>query len=112
MEADSEPKLKNSTEYFHGLAHYYSKSWAKMGIIVSTSKYTGSNANPIFNEEYKRKARDFNGKEVEITIPAFTEIVFQVASSVPDGDKSTAASANDEHHTAQGHYKAIKISRG
>lgn len=113
LETDSEPKLKIQPNTFTDWLITLLKELGEDRNIVSNfQRYTGSNANPIFNEEYKRKARDFNGKEVEITIPAFTEIVFQVASSVPDGDKSTADSASDEHHTAQGHYKAIKISRG
>ncbi|CAJ0718389.1 MULTISPECIES: AAA family ATPase [Betaproteobacteria] len=113
LEADSEPKLKIQPNTFTDWLITLLKELGEDGNIVSNfQRYTGSNANPIFNEEYKRKAKDFNGKEVEITIPAFTEIVFQVASSVPERDESTADSANDEHHTAQGHYKAIKISRG
>lgn len=113
LETDSEPKLKIQPNTFTDWLITLLKELGEDGNIVSNfQRYTGSNANPIFNEEYKRKARDFNGKEVEITIPAFTEIVFQVASSVPEGDKSAADSTNDEHHTAQGHYKAIKISRG
>ncbi len=51
--------------------------------------------NPVFNEEYKKKIKEFNGKEVEITIPAFLEIVFQVASSCLKQSNLVADSEND-----------------
>lgn len=113
LEADSEPKLKIQPNTFTDWLITLLKELGEDGNIVANfQRYTGSNANPIFNEEYKKKAKDFNGKEVEITIPAFLEIVFQVAASVPEGTNSTADSANDEHLVAQGHYTAIKISKG
>lgn len=113
LEADSEPKLKIQPNTFTDWLITLLKELGEDGNIVANfQRYTGSNANPIFNEEYKKKTKDFNGKEVEITIPAFLEIVFQVAASVPEGTKSTADSENGEHLVAQGHYKAIKISKG
>ncbi len=113
LEEDAEPKLKVQPNTFTNWLITLLKDLGEDGNIASNfRRYTGSNANPIFNAEYKKKSKDVNGKEVEITIPAFTEIIFQVASSVPEGANSAADSANDEHLTAQGHYKAIKISRG
>lgn len=113
LEADSEPKLKIQPNTFTDWLITLLKELGEDGNIVANfQRYTGSNANPVFNEEYKKKTKDFNGKEVDITIPAFLEIVFQVAASVPEGTKSTADSENDEHLAAQGHYKAIKISKG
>lgn len=113
LEADSEPKLKIQPNTFTDWLISLLKELGEDGNIVANfQRYTGSNANPIFNEEYKKKTKDFNGKEVEITIPAFLEIVFQVAINAPEGANSTADSANEEHPAAQGYYKAIKISKG
>ena len=81
-------------------------------IVANFQRYTGSNTNPLFNEAYKKKVKDFNGKEVEITVPAFLEIVFQVATRLPEGAQSSADSVNDEQLVAQGQYKNIKISKG
>lgn len=113
LEANSEPKLKIQPNTFTDWLITLLKDLGEDGNIVANfQRYTGSNANPVFNEEYKKKIKDFNGKEVEITIPAFLEIVFQVAASLPERSNPAADSANDEHLVAQGQYKAIKISKG
>ncbi len=113
LQADSEPKLRIQPNTFTDWLITLLKELGEDGNIVANfQRYTGSNANPVFNEEYKKKTKDFNGKEVEITIPAFLEIVFQVAASFPEGSSSTAAYEDYERLAAQGHYKAIKISKG
>jgi wobble nucleotide-excising tRNase len=113
LEADSEPKLKIQPNTFTDWLITLLKELGEDGNIVANfQRYTGSNANPVFNEEYKKKIKDFNGKEVEITIPAFLEIVFQVAVSLPERSSPATDSANGEHPVAQGQYKAIKISKG
>ncbi len=113
LEADSEPKLKIQPNTFTDWLITLLKELGEDGNIVANfQRYTGSNTNPLFNEEYKKKVKDFNGKEVEITVPAFLEIVFQVATRLPEGAQSSADSVNDEQLVAQGQYKNIKISKG
>ncbi|WP_407465563.1 AAA family ATPase [Xanthomonas campestris] len=113
LEADSEPKLKIQPNTFTDWLITLLKELGEDGNIVANfQRYTGSNVNPVFNEEYKKKIRDFNGKEVEITVPAFLEIIFQVAAILPERSNPAADVANDERFAAQGQYKAIKISKG
>lgn len=113
LEADSEPKLKIQPNTFTDWLIALLKELGEDGNIVANfQRYTGSNANPVFNEEYKKKAKDYSGKEVEITIPAFLEISFQVASNRPANSNSLGDSANDANPIIQGQYSAIKISKG
>lgn len=113
LEADSEPKLKIQPNTFTDwLIALLKELGEDANIAANFQRYTASNANPVFNAEYKRKAKDFNGKEVEITIPTFSEIVFQVAASSPSGVNYSADSAKGEPLVVQGQYKAIKISKG
>ena len=113
LEADSEPKLKIQPNTFTDwLIALLKELGEDANIAANFQRYTASNASPVFNAEYKKKAKDFNGKEVEITIPAFSEIVFQVAASAPNGVNYGADSANGEPLVVQGQYKAIKISKG
>lgn len=113
LEADSEPKLKIQPNTFTDWLIALLKELGEDGNIVANfQRYTGSNANPVFNEEYKKKVKDFNGKEVEITVPAFLEVVFQVATKLPEGAHSGTDSVNGGQLVAQGQYKNIKISRG
>lgn len=113
LEADSEPKLKIQPNTFTDWLIDLLKELGEDGNIAANfQRYTGSNANPVFNEEYKKRIKDFSGKVVEITIPAFLEIVFQVAASAPERSNSTSDSAINEHPVVQGQYKTIKISKG
>jgi wobble nucleotide-excising tRNase len=113
LEADSEPKLKIQPNTFTDWLISLLKELGEDGNIAANfQRYTGSNANPVFNEEYKKKVKDFSGKEVEITVPAFLEIVFQVATRLPEGAQSGADSVNHEQPVVQGQYKNIKISKG
>lgn len=113
LEADSKPKLKIQPNTFTDwLVALLTELGEDANIAANFQRYTASNANPVFNAEYKKKAKDFNGKEMEITIPAFSEIVFQVADSTPCGVDDSADSANGEPLVVQGQYEAIKISKG
>jgi hypothetical protein len=113
LEADSEPKLKIQPNAFTDWLIGLLKELGEDGNIAANfQQYTGSKANPVFNEEYKKKAKDFNGKEVESTIPAFLEIVFQVPAIPPERPESTADYADFERNVPQGHYKHIKLSKG
>lgn len=113
LEADSEPKLKIQPNTFTDwLIALLKELGEDANIAANFQRYTASNASPVFNAEYKKKGKDFNDKEVEITIPAFSEIVFQVAASAPNGVNYGADSENGKPLVVQGQYKAIKISKG
>lgn len=113
LEADSEHKLKIQPNTFTDWLITLLKELGEDGNIVENfQRYTGSNANPVFNEEYKKKTKDFSGQEVEITIPAFLEVVFQVAANASEEPSSPSDAANDSSSTIQGQYKAIKVSKG
>lgn len=113
LESDSEPKLKIQPNTFTDWLIALLKELGEDGNIVANfQRYTGSNANPTFNEEYKKKSKDFNGKEIEITIPAFLEITFQVAANGPAEPFVSRGEDNDSDTISQGQYKTIKISKG
>jgi len=113
LEADSNPKLKIQPNTFTDWLIALLKELGEDGNIAANFKrYTGSNSNPIFNEEYKKRVKDFNGKEVEITIPAFLEIIFQVAVSAPEHSYPPSDSENSANPVIQGQYETIKISKG
>ena len=113
LEADSNPKLKIQPNTFTDWLIALLKELGEDGNIAANFKrYTGSSSNPIFNEEYKKRVKDFNEKEVEITIPAFLEIVFQVAASASEHSYPPNNAENSANPVIQGQYKAIKISKG
>jgi hypothetical protein len=113
LESDSEPILKIQPNTFTDWLITLLRELGEDGNIVANfQRYTGSNVNPIFNEEYKKKAKDFNGKEIEITIRAFLEIVFQVQAVKPAESDLPSDASNEINSTVQGQYKSIKISRG
>lgn len=114
LEADSEPRLKIQPNTFTDWLIAVLKELGEDGNIVANfQRYTGSNATPVFNEEYKKKTKDFTGKEIEITIPAFLEIAFQVAANGPEEPEVPEADTTNGSDTiVQGQYKPIKISKG
>lgn len=113
LEADSEHKLKIQPNTFTDWLITLLKELGEDGNIVANfQRYTGSNANPVFNEAYKKKIKDFNGKEMEITIPAFLEVVFQAAANASEKPNSPSDTANETSPVIQGQYKSIKISKG
>ena len=113
LEADSTPKLKIQPNTFTDWLIALLRELGEDGNIAANfQRYTGSNANPIFNEEYKKKIKDYNGKEIEITVPAFLEIVFQVPDVKPEEIYLPSDASNETNTTVQGQYKSIKISKG
>jgi hypothetical protein len=113
LEADSEPKLKIQPNTFTDWLITLLQELGEDGNIVSNfQRYTGSNANPVFNEKYLKKVTDYNGKEVEVTIPAFSEITFQVAVKRPAESSESNATTSDGDAIVQGQYETIKISKG
>ncbi|MCF5186261.1 anticodon nuclease [Pseudomonas simiae] len=79
-------------------------------IVANFQRYTSSNATPEFNEEYKYKGKDHNGEELEITVPAFSEITFKVAAK--SAEKIDDVLSGDDNPVAEGKYETIKISKG
>ncbi|MCF5342543.1 AAA family ATPase, partial [Pseudomonas simiae] len=60
--------------------------------------------------EYKYKGKDHNGEELEITVPAFSEITFKVAAK--SAEKIDDVLSGDDNPVAEGKYETIKISKG
>jgi hypothetical protein len=112
LEADSELRLIIQPNTFtNWLIELLQELGEDGNIAKNFQRYTGSKATPTFNEAYKRKIRDHNGKEVEVTIPAFSEVNFLVAANKPK-DKSLNFSDSDGGVVVQGEYEKIKISKG
>jgi len=113
LESDSEPRLKIQPNTFTDWLIALLRELGEDGNIVANfQRYTGSNANPVFNEEYKKKIKDFNGEDIEITIPAFLEIAFQVAANGPAESDVPSGTENGADTNVQGQYKIIKVSKG
>ncbi|HGS4494408.1 TPA: anticodon nuclease [Vibrio cholerae] len=113
LEADSEPKLKIQPNTFTGWLITLLQELGEDGNIVTNfQRYTGSKATPTFNEKYKLKSKDYNGKEVEVEIPAFSEITFQVASNKPVEVDNPNVAIGEDSVAVQGKYEIIKISKG
>lgn len=113
LEADSEHKLRIQPNTFTDWLITLLKELGEDGNIVANfQRYTRSNANPVFNEEYKKRIKDSSGEEVEVTIPAFLEVAFQVAASTPNNPILPSDTANESNAVVQGKYETIKISKG
>ncbi|MEW6990416.1 AAA family ATPase [Colwelliaceae bacterium 6441] len=76
-------------------------------ITTNFQRYTSNRVTPEFNQEYKIKKKDFNGKLIEITIPAYSEVTFKVA----DNSKEEVVTSNDDA-VVEGKYETVKISKG
>ncbi len=77
LEFDTEPKLKiqpNSFTYW--VMTFLKDQGQDQNIAANFQRYSNSKIIPLFNEEYKYKKNDPNGKEVEIKVPAFSEVTF------------------------------------
>lgn len=113
LEANSEPKLKIQPNTFTGwLITLLQRLGEDGNIVTNFQRYTGSKATPTFNEEYKHQIKYYNKEEFEVTVPAFTEITFQVAASHSAKPESVNLAANEDNHVVQGQYDIIKISKG
>ncbi|MBL1459083.1 MAG: AAA family ATPase [Methylophaga sp.] len=113
LEADLEPKLKIQPNTFTGwLITLLQELGEYDNIVTNFQRYTSSKTAPKFNTEYKYKTKDYNGKEVEITIPAFSEIFFEVAANQPVVSDNANETTNDDDTLVQGQYERIKISKG
>jgi hypothetical protein len=113
LENDAEPKLKIQPNTFTDWLIKLLKDLGEDGnIITNFQRYANDKVTPIFNEEYKYKGKDYNGKEVEITVPAFSEVTFQVAAKHHVLPESTNVTTDDDSAVVEGKYERIKISKG
>ena len=100
LENDSEPKLKIQPNSFTDwLIGQLKELGEDRNIITNFQRYANNKITPSFNEEYKYIGKDYNEREVEITVPAFSEVTFKIA----DSNNSEGIEVN---------YKTIKISKG
>ena len=108
LKEDSNPKLKIQPNTFTGWLIDLLKELGEDGNIVTNfQRYTGSKATPIFNEKYKAKI-----DEKEVTVPAFSEVTFQVAANEPVNYEPSTAATDGVENVVQGKYEVIKISKG
>ncbi|MBN56318.1 MAG: anticodon nuclease [Oceanospirillaceae bacterium] len=113
LEEDTEPRLKIQPNTFTDWLIDLLKELGEDGNIVTNfQRYTGSKATPTFNEEYKVKTQDHNKKEIEVTVPAFSEVIFLVAADQSPAVNNLGQNSNDTNPVVQGRYERIKISKG
>ncbi|MEQ3701669.1 hypothetical protein [Thalassolituus sp.] len=111
---DKEPKLKIQKNSFTGwLIELLQELGEDDNIVTNFQRYTGSKATPVFNNEaYKQKIKEYNGNEVEVTTPIYSEVTFRVAANRPIEYQSSNAVISDENSVIQGQYDRIKVSKG
>ncbi|HAS6198730.1 TPA: AAA family ATPase [Vibrio vulnificus] len=109
---DVQPKLKIQPNTFTDWLIELLTELGEDGNIVSNfQRYANSKVTPRFNPEYKEIRKDHNGREIEITIPENSEVIFQIASN---NTPAESASAINEDGSAKviADYETIKISKG
>jgi len=110
LENDAEPKLKIQPNSFTGWLITLLKDLGEDGNIVTNfQRYASDKVSPEFNAEYKYKHKDHSGKIIEITVPAYSEIFFKVATKP---QVKNVVALNDSLAVVEGHYETIKISKG
>jgi hypothetical protein len=113
LEGGAEPKLKIQPNTFTDWLIELLKDLGEYSnIITNFQRYANDKVTPSFNEAYKSKINDHSGKEVEITVPPFSEITFQVAAKPSVVTNSTSLDSEDGDAVVKGEYERIKISKG
>lgn len=113
LEVGAEPKLKIQPNTFTNWLIELLKDLGEDGnIITNFQRYANDKVTPNFNEAYKCKSNDHNGELVEITVPAFSEVTFQVAVNPSVLTNSTSVDSEDGDAIVKGDYERIKISKG
>jgi len=113
LEAGAELKLKIQPNTFTDWLIELLKDLGEDGnIITNFQRYANDKVTPNFNEMYKRKSKDHNGELVEITVPAFSEVTFQIAAKPSALANSGSLDFEDGEAKVEGKYKKIKISKG
>lgn len=113
LEANAEPKLKIQPNTFTDWLIELLKDLGEDGnIITNFQRYANDKVTPNFNEAYKCKSKDHNGELIEITVPAFSEVTFQIAAKPSALTNSTSVDSEDGDAVVKGEYERIKISKG
>lgn len=113
LDSDTNPKLKIQPNTFTDWLITLLQELGEDGNIASNfQRYTRNAINPIFNQTYTKKIRNFDEQEVELVVPAFSEISFQVAANNPTNNTQIDSQANPVDSSIQGQYEIIKISKG
>jgi hypothetical protein len=113
LEAGAELKLKIQPNTFTNWLIELLKDLGEDGnIITNFQRYANDKITPNFNEAYKCKSKDHNGELVEITVPAFSEVTFQVAAKPSALTNSASVDSEDGEAKVEGKYERIKISKG
>ena len=113
LEAGAEPKLKIQPNTFTDWLIELLKDLGEDGnIITNFQRYANDKITPSFNEAYKCKRKDHNGEEMEISVPAFSEITFQVAAMPSALTIRASVDSEDEEAKIEGKYEKIKVSKG
>jgi hypothetical protein len=114
LEEDVEPKLKIQPNTFTDWLITLLKEMGEYdNIITNFQRYANNKVTPSFNEEYKYNGTDHSGKKVEITVPAFSEITFQVAAKHPiNTDTASTTTTDNGEAKVEAYYEIIKISKG
>lgn len=108
-EIDPNPKLRIQPNSFTDWLITLLKDLGEEGNITTNfQRYTSNRVTPVFNPEYKIKKKDFNGKLIEITIPAYSEVTFKVAAN----SKEEVSTSDDGDAVVEGKYETVKISKG
>lgn len=107
---EPKPKLKIQPNTFTDWLITLLKYLGEDGNIVSNfQRYNSGKITPEFNEEYTSKYKDHSGKLIEVTIPAYSEILFKVAANP---NEINAVTVDNDQAVVEGQYKTIKISKG
>jgi len=113
LNADADPKLKIQPNTFTGWLITLLQELGEDGnIITNFQRYTSSKATPTFNPEYEGYSKDHNNNDITVTIPAYSEVTFQVAKSNPTTPEIPGEITEDALTSVQGQYEKIKISKG
>ena len=107
---EPKPKLKIQPNTFTDWLITLLKELGEDGNIVTNfQRYNGGKITPEFNEEYKSKYNDHSGKLIEVTTPAYSEILFKVAAKPHE---INSIDIGNGPAVVEGQYEIIKISKG
>ena len=113
LESDAEPKLKIQPNTFTDWLITLLKDLGEYdNIVTNFQRYTSDKVTPVFNEEYKYKDTDHDGKLIEKTVHAYSEITFKVAAKPSEKFNNASVTRNDDNVVVEGKYERIKISKG
>lgn len=106
LDADADPKLKIQPNTFTGwLITLLQELGEDSNIITNFQRYTNSKATPTFNPEYESNSKDHNNSDITVTIPAYSEVTFQVTKSNPTTPEIPDEITEDDLTSAQGQYE-------